>query len=255
METDNLDWWDSPIEDFVPGYLWEKGKTPAESWERGKDTMDVWFDSGTSWSMLSEMGVVGNDRGKADCVGRQFDADLCLEGSDQHRGWFQSQLLTALGSAPAGQIPVSPYATLMTHGMVLDEKGKKMSKSLGNIISPMTIVNGSNDVRFLIRCCYRKLTLVQDKTKVAYGADVLRLWAATVEHWKDMSIGPTVIAQVAESLRKLRNSARFCLANLGPPEALAKMERVPNAEMGYVRRFFLGVGLDDNVVFSFHLLV
>lgn len=80
---------------------------------------------------------------------------------------------------------------------------------------------------------------MQDKTKVAYGVDVLRLWAATVEYWKDMSIGPTVIAQVAESLRKLRNSARFCLANLGPPEALAKMERVPKAEMGYVRRLFV----------------
>ena len=75
-----------------------------------------------------------------------------------------------------------------------------------------------------------------NKTKVAHGADVLRLWAATVEYWKDVSIGPTVITQVAESLRKLRNSARFCLANIGPPEALAKMERIPKAEMGFVRR-------------------
>ena len=82
---------------------------------------------------------------------------------------------------------------------------------------------------------------MQDKTKVAYGADVLRLWVATVEYWKDVSIGPTVIAQVAESLRKLRNSARFCLANIGPPETLKKMERIPKTEMGYVRRltFFL----------------
>ena len=150
METKNLDWWDSPIEEFVPPHLLEAGKTAAESWEKGKDTMDVWFDSGTSWSMLSEMGV-GNDRGKGDGVGRQFDADLCIEGSDQHRGWFQSQLLTALGSAPAGQRPLSPYASLITHGMVLDEKGKKMSKSLGNVVSPMTIVNGSTNVRFLVQ--------------------------------------------------------------------------------------------------------
>ena len=149
METKNLDWWDSPIEDFVPPHLLEEAKSAAEIWEKGKDTMDVWFDSGTSWSMLSEMGA-GNDRGKEDGAGRRFDADLCLEGSDQHRGWFQSQILTALGSAPVGQEPVSPYAALMTHGMVLDEKGKKMSKSLGNIISPMTIVNGSK-VRFLIQ--------------------------------------------------------------------------------------------------------
>jgi isoleucyl-tRNA synthetase len=149
METKNLDWWDSPIEEFVPPHLLEEGKTAAETWEKGKDTMDVWFDSGTSWSMLSEMGV-GNDRGKEDGIGRQFDADLCIEGSDQHRGWFQSQLLTALGSAPAGQGPLSPYAALITHGMVLNGKGKKMSKSLGNVVSPMTIVNGSDDVRFLV---------------------------------------------------------------------------------------------------------
>ena len=94
---------------------------------------------------------------------------------------------------------------------------------------------------FLIQfTVYRNLNyLVQDKTEYAHGADILRLWAATVEYWKDMSIGTTVIAQVAESLRKLRNSARFCLANLGPPETLAKMERVPRAEMSYVRHFSL----------------
>ena len=99
--------------------------------------MDVWFDSGTSWSMLPEMGV-----GKDDTTGRKFDADVCLEGSDQHRGWFQSQLLTSIGAAPADSDPASPYGTLITHGMVLDEKGKKMSKSLGNIISPLTVING-----------------------------------------------------------------------------------------------------------------
>lgn len=95
---------------------------------------------------------------------------------------------------------------------------------------------------------------MQDKTKVPYGADVLRLWAATVEYWKDMSIGPTVIAQVAESLRKLRNSARFCLANLGPPEALAKMERVPRVEMGYVRRLVVPSSKRDSLM-KFFVLV
>lgn len=108
--------------------------------------MDVWFDSGSSWSMLPDMGVgrtAGVDAAANNSmVGRRFHADLCLEGSDQHRGWFQSQLLTAIGSRDAGEEPVSPYANLFTHGMVLDEKGKKMSKSLGNIISPMTIVHG-----------------------------------------------------------------------------------------------------------------
>jgi len=147
LESKNLDWWESPIEHFVPPELLEKGKTAAETWEKGRDTMDVWFDSGTSWSMLAEMGV-GRDRS---CVeGRKFDADLCLEGSDQHRGWFQSQLLTAIGCRAVGEDAVSPYASLITHGMVLDEKGKKMSKSLGNIISPMTLVHGSPVCPFLL---------------------------------------------------------------------------------------------------------
>jgi isoleucyl-tRNA synthetase len=165
METKKLDWWDSSIEEFVSPHLLEEGKTAAKSWEKGKDTMDVWFDSGTSWSMLSEMGV-GSDREKEDGVGRQFDADLCLEGSDQHRGWFQSQLLTALGSAPVGQRPISPYAALMTHGMVLDEKGRKMSKSVGNIVRPMTIVDGSNNkVRFLVQSAVIKVLTIWCRTR------------------------------------------------------------------------------------------
>lgn len=111
----------------------------AEVWRKGTDTMDVWFDSGTSWSMLVEMGVKKGGSGTNE---RRHDADVCLEGSDQHRGWFQSQLLTAVGSASPDEAPVSPYGTLITHGMVLDEHGKKMSKSLGNIINPLVIVSG-----------------------------------------------------------------------------------------------------------------
>jgi isoleucyl-tRNA synthetase len=148
MESKNLDWYQAPIEEFVPPWLLEDGKSAAETWEKGRDTMDVWFDSGSSWSMLAEMGV-GRDRQGVPETGRKHDADLCLEGSDQHRGWFQSQLLTAIGSRDADEAPVSPYANLFTHGMVLDEKGKKMSKSLGNIISPMTIVHGSSVCLFL----------------------------------------------------------------------------------------------------------
>jgi isoleucyl-tRNA synthetase len=128
-------WWDGPVEDFVPPPLKAEGK-----WRKGTDTMDVWFDSGTSWSMLRS-GSEGME------VGRKYDADVCLEGSDQHRGWFQSLLLTAVGSSPeigtGRQKDIrSPYRALITHGMVLDEKGRKMSKSDGNIISPMTIING-----------------------------------------------------------------------------------------------------------------
>ncbi|KAF9523263.1 tRNA synthetases class I-domain-containing protein [Crepidotus variabilis] len=208
IEKKNLDWWTSPIEEFVPPWLLEDGKAASETWEKGRDTMDVWFDSGTSWSMLSEMGV-----GRNPDVGRKFDADLCLEGSDQHRGWFQSQLLTAIASAKPTEKLSSPYGSLLTHGMVLDEKGRKMSKSLGNIVSPMTLIQS--------------------------GPDMLRLWAATVEYWRDMSIGKTVISQVTESLRKLRNTARFCLGNMGDLETLEIMERVPKSEMGLAERYIM----------------
>jgi isoleucyl-tRNA synthetase len=126
-------WWDGPVDDFVPDSLKDEG-----GWRKGTDTMDVWFDSGTSWSMLRDTNLSSD--------GRSFDADVCLEGSDQHRGWFQSMLLTTVGSSSPPAIQEgrlrSPYAALITHGMVLDERGKKMSKSLGNIISPTTIING-----------------------------------------------------------------------------------------------------------------
>ncbi|KAG5634944.1 hypothetical protein H0H81_000255 [Sphagnurus paluster] len=206
-------WWTGPVEDFVPPLLREDGRAASEVWRKGTDTMDVWFDSGTSWSMLGE--TPGEDR--------QFLADLCLEGSDQHRGWFQSQLLTAIGSSGSQGQAKSPYGTLITHGMVLDEKGKKMSKSLGNIISPLTVVLGGKD----------------KKKDPAYGADVLRLWAATVEYWRDMSVGPTVLAQAAESMRKIRNSARFILGNMGDEEALSQLVRVPREDLGLAERYVM----------------
>ncbi|KIK70190.1 hypothetical protein GYMLUDRAFT_34677 [Collybiopsis luxurians FD-317 M1] len=205
-------WWEGPLEDFLlPGMK-------PEDWAKSTDTMDVWFDSGTSWSML--------DPSPSTEGGRSHRADVCLEGSDQHRGWFQSQLLTAVavGSGPDNKgHPQSPYGTLITHGMVLDEKGKKMSKSLGNIVSPLTIVLGGSD-----------------KNKdPAYGADLLRLWAASVEYTNDMSIGRTSLTQTAEAMRKIRNSARFILGNLRDGEVLRDFKRVEQEELGLVERYVM----------------
>ncbi|KAA1476621.1 isoleucyl-tRNA synthetase [Dentipellis sp. KUC8613] len=200
-------WWNGPIEDFVLPALRTDGEDAKETWVRGTDTMDVWFDSGTSWAQLSERD--GRPR-----------ADVCLEGSDQHRGWFQSQLLTAVGASGVAQ---APYGTLITHGMVLDQDGKKMSKSLGNVVSPMEVIKGGKD----------------KKKNPAYGADVLRLWAATVEYWRDMSIGPTVLAQAAEALRKIRNSARFILGNIGNEEARAQLRRVEHGEFRLAERYVM----------------
>jgi isoleucyl-tRNA synthetase len=121
-------WWEGPIDEFLPLFLLEID-ADVGNWRKGTDTMDVWFDSGSSWSLLPLR------------ENAQPKADVCLEGSDQHRGWFQSQLLTAIGTADADKAR-APYGTLLTHGMVLDASGKKMSKSLGNIMSPMTIVRG-----------------------------------------------------------------------------------------------------------------
>lgn len=129
-------WWDGPVEDFVPPALRVQGEDVAEAWKKGTDTMDVWFDSGSSWSLLVDL-LAKEGEG-----GRRHHADVCVEGSDQHRGWFQSQLLTAVSTAEGAERVNAPYGTLITHGMVLDHTGKKMSKSLGNIVSPITIIDG-----------------------------------------------------------------------------------------------------------------
>ncbi|KAG0707905.1 tRNA synthetases class I-domain-containing protein [Suillus ampliporus] len=207
-------WWEGPVEDFLTPELLAQFEGGPEAWRKGTDTMDVWFDSGSNWSTLS-----------APTGGRKHRADVCLEGTDQHRGWFQSQLLTAVGvgTGQSDARPVSPYGTLITHGMVLDETGKKMSKSLGNIVSPMTIIHGGKD----------------KKREPAYGADVLRLWAATVEYWRDMSIGPTVLAQCGESMRRIRNSARFILGNIGTTAQRKHFVPVEHSELGLAERFVM----------------
>ncbi|KAH9849619.1 isoleucyl-tRNA synthetase [Lenzites betulinus] len=216
-------WWDGPTSAFVPPARRE-GLTDAqldEVWQKGTDTMDVWFDSGSSWSMLDALyrdPATSSQEGKEHP--RTFGADVCLEGSDQHRGWFQSQLLTALGCASAPErARAAPYSTLITHGMVLDENGKKMSKSLGNIMSPMNVIHGG-----------------KGKNEKEYGPDILRLWVATVEFGKDMSIGPTALQQTAEAMRKIRNSSRFILGSLGDRPFEDKLER---AELGLADRYVL----------------
>jgi isoleucyl-tRNA synthetase len=122
-------WWTAPVEEFLPPSL----RGSSEGWTKGTDTMDVWFDSGSAWTMLPDRSAQAKPR-----------ADVVLEGSDQHRGWFQSLLLTSIASAdvPAGSTPKAPYGTVITHGFTLDEKNDKMSKSEGNVISPLDIIHG-----------------------------------------------------------------------------------------------------------------
>ncbi|ORX90165.1 isoleucyl-tRNA synthetase [Basidiobolus meristosporus CBS 931.73] len=173
-------WWTLPVEELLP---------PTYR-DNGTDTMDVWFDSGTSWTLIRE------------ALAREGDhiADVYLEGSDQHRGWFQSSLLTSVASTGK-----APYGTLITHGFVLDEKGRKMSKSIGNVLEPSIIIKGGK----------ARGRLYNLKKNPAYGTDILRLWVASTEYTKDVAIGDTIIAHVADSMRKYRNTARFMLGNLG----------------------------------------
>jgi isoleucyl-tRNA synthetase len=125
-------WWSGAAEEFVePSEL--KRAEEGVTWRKGTDTLDVWFDSGCSWTLLRQQGVKSEEGPLA---------NVYFEGSDQHRGWFQSSLLTKVASTKEGEEVVAPYKDVITHGMVLDDKGRKMSKSLGNVISPDTVIKG-----------------------------------------------------------------------------------------------------------------
>ena len=159
--------------------------------------MDVWFDSGSSWA-----GVVKSR-------GLKFPADMYLEGSDQHRGWFQSSLLT--GVAAEG---VAPYKTILTHGFVLDEKGYKMSKSLGNVVDPRLVIEGGKN----------------QKQEPAFGADTLRLWVASTDYTSDVLIGGNILKQTSDAYRKLRGTIRFLMGNVNdfdPAEDAVPLRRAP----------------------------
>jgi len=171
-------WWNLDEKELLPDIY----KSDSAKWRKGTDTMDVWFDSGSSWAGVAK----GRDE-------LAYPADVYLEGSDQHRGWFQSSLLTSV--AAQGK---APYKTVLTHGFVLDEKGYKMSKSIGNVVDPLSIIDGGNN----------------QKIDPAYGADVLRLWVASVDYASDVCIGKNIIKQTFESYRKFRNTARYMIGNL-----------------------------------------
>ena len=175
FEKESSDAWVKyPAEDLLPkGFKCPKcGKT---HFRKENDIMDVWFDSGITWRAVvnkrsAELGTT--------------PVEMYLEGSDQHRGWFQSSLLTSVATQG-----IAPYKSVLTHGFVFGEDGRKMSKSLGNYIRPDEIIN-------------------------TYGADILRLWAASVDYRNDTKIGNNIIKQLAEIFKKTRNTSRFLVGNL-----------------------------------------
>ncbi len=166
-----------------------------DDWEQVRDIVDVWFDSGSTHAFVLE----GNES-------QRWPASLYLEGSDQHRGWFHSSLLEACGSRGR-----APYETVLTHGFVLDEDGRKMSKSLGNVTAPQAVID-------------------------RYGADILRLWAVSADYSEDLRIGENILKHQAEHYRRIRNTLRYLLGNLAGFEA---GERVAPEDMPELERWVL----------------
>lgn len=161
----------------------------ADNWSKVTDTLDVWFDSGvTHAAVLRQREELG-----------QYPADLYLEGSDQHRGWFQSSLKTGIAINGA-----APYKQVLTHGFTVDGEGRKMSKSIGNVVAPQEVMN--------------KL-----------GADILRLWVAATDYSGEMTVSDEILKRTADSYRRIRNTARFLLSNINGFDP--KTDLVPNNEM------------------------
>jgi len=169
--------------------------------KKEEDILDVWFDSG-----VSHQAVLKKSQEKKE--GLQYPADLYLEGSDQHRGWFQSALTTAL--ALDGQ---SPFKGVLTHGFVVDGVGKKMSKSAGNVVAPQDVMK-------------------------EFGADILRLWVASCDYSVDVRLSKEILKQLAEAYRKIRNTFRYLLGNLS--DFHYKKDRVPFEKMESLDRWALG---------------
>ncbi len=182
-------WFASPPERFLGN------KYNVADFEQVTDILDVWFDSGCTHAFTLE----GNPELK-------WPADLYLEGSDQHRGWFHSSLLESCGTRGR-----APYDGVLTHGFTLDEQGRKMSKSLGNITAPQSVCD-------------------------QYGADILRLWVVGTDYTEDQRIGPEILKHQAEAYRRLRNTLRYLLGSL---EGFSAAEKVAPAEMPELERWVL----------------
>ncbi|AXH08976.1 isoleucine--tRNA ligase [Malaciobacter halophilus] len=176
-------WYDLSIEELLyPG----SGLNPDDL-EKTMDILDVWFDSGSTQNAV--LRSRNYDAGT-------FPADMYLEGSDQHRGWFQSSLLTTLASNE-----VAPYKSILTHGFTVDEKGEKMSKSKGNVVAP-------------------------DKVMKQYGSEILRMWVAMSDYQSDLKISDNILKQNAELYRKIRNTARFLLANIDDLDEVVSIDKM-----------------------------
>ena len=188
-------WYERPVEEFIPEGL-VCPACGATTFERERDILDVWFDSGSSHEAVLPFRPE-----------LRWPADLYLEGSDQHRGWFQSSLLVGLGTRGR-----PPFKEVLTHGFIVAEDGRKMSKSLGNSIEPQDVIKES-------------------------GAEIIRLWVAMVDYREEVRLGKQILARVVEAYRKIRNTCRYLLANLYDFDPA--VDRLPLDRMQEVDRYAL----------------
>jgi isoleucyl-tRNA synthetase len=214
-------WFALPVEDLLPA----GARCPAcggEAFAKETDILDVWFDSGVSFAAVAEQNPE---------LG--FPADLYLEGSDQHRGWFHSSLLAAVGTR--GE---APYRGVLTHGFVVDGDGRKMSKSMGNVLAPQEIID-------------------------AYGAEILRLWVTSEDYRDDVRLSDNILKQLADAYRRFRNTARFMLGNLKdfdpathlvPPAEREELDRLALSWLAQLTRRVQRAYLDYEFHLVFHRL-
>ena len=197
LEQGSDAWFKEALETFLPPNF-SCPHCRGVKWTRGEDILDVWFDSGVSHRAV----LMSN-------ADMEFPASLYLEGSDQHRGWFQASLITAMALEER-----PPFKSVLTLGFVVGGAGRKMSKSWGNVISPQEIINTS-------------------------GADILRLWAASSNYSEDVRVSPDILSRLSEAYRKIRNTIRFLLGNLS--DFSLGNDRVDYKDMLEMNRYSLSV--------------
>lgn len=211
-------WWQGDAEEFVI----PQEKKEGVQWVKGLDTLDVWFDSGTSWSQLPGVEEEITKSGKSHFSAPSKPvANVYLEGSDQHRGWFQSSLLSFIATSSSMDHPRAPYETVITHGFLVDKKGKKMSKSEGNVISPMLFLLGG-----------------PKQKQIAYAADSVRWWTAKTDYTSDITVSAIVVKRADDELRKVRNTFRFLLSYVPLPQEVPSFDSI---ELDFTEQYMISI--------------